>query len=132
MTYDFFIWGRDDHKLWIPLKDGAAAMPGYAFVPPQRWPSLRRVCPSRFMARVLEYGSDYKPKTVSSEELSQLQILLNESRNENQFKIGDFIEVLAGPYRQLLGRIVKIRDGEARVLLGNHYINLPIQLLRQL
>jgi len=125
--YELFCWG-EQFKVWIPIKEGRAAMPGYAFIPPSRWPAMRRVCPEKFRVRVLAYDTADRPKTVDIEELKLLQTMLNESPRLPP-RTGSVVQVIAGPFKGLIGLIVKIKGDDARVRIGTQYIQHPLSLL---
>lgn len=127
-----FEWGRNLHKIWIPLFDGRPAMNGYAFLPTQRWPELRRRSPEHFQVKA--FGHDFlgRPKTITMAELTDMQQYLNDYRGEADIRLGDFVEIVIGPFGGLVGRVLKIKGQDARLLLGNRYLTQPLAILRRL
>lgn len=143
-TFEFYHWARA-FNVWIPLRkktvyigankmpveQDCAAMTGYAFVPTDVWPELRRRCPEQYRVRALDHDLLQRPRTVAATELELMQRCINEGIPRGDvFTIGAVVRILAGPYRDQFAEIVKMRGEYARVLLGTRYISLPLALFR--
>jgi transcription antitermination factor NusG len=128
-TYDLYVWGAVDYRVWIPLKEGKAAFSGYAFVPAPYWPEMRRHCPSRFGARVLKYDLLNRPFTVTDIELVAMQKAIDWVDVVWEPAVGDLVRVVLGPFAGFTGVVHKVKGGNARILLGTVYVTLPVAFL---
>lgn len=141
--------------VWIPLEkyrtvgpDGKtvvktrAALTGYAFIPVAETSSLLDIEEaSRFNARLLAWHEDSAPKTVSLDELSRMQKLLNEEWEraigagaQDQaavFSVGDKVRCIAGPFEGLEGRVEgRKKDKGLRVLFGTLHVTISLVFLQ--
>lgn len=129
---DLFIWGNAEYKVWVLLDDkGSCAMNGYAFVPPDRWPEMRRRCPSQFRVKPLDYDLLQRPKTISVLDMVAMQEALEGGPPAWTPEYGIVVQVKCGIWKNMLGTVVKVKDHTARILLGTAYVSVPIAFLNK-
>jgi transcription antitermination factor NusG len=141
-TLEFSTWG-EDFGVWIPIakerQEGGrvvkkAAMPGYAFIPKPAVIRCMGAAPAKFRVRVL-WGF-LSASLVPDTELAVMQQILNdefipakETKAPSPKAIGDWITIKAGPFKDCTGRVVSIKPGYCRVLLGKRYVSIVSELL---
>lgn len=125
----------EHHRKFDPRKHTVqeghrAAIPGFAFVPTEFAPELRRKVPEAYNLRQLFHRSG-NPCLIKRQELDQLQARLeNEFAAQFTFRVGDKVVVHFHPLNPAGadGEIVKFRSsGKARVKLRklNSFVEVP-------
>lgn len=150
-TKDLYDWGRANHvPVWIPIRQevrhkpghpprtvNLAALPGYAFVPADRWDIFRHKVPPRFYTKPMALHPNGQPRTCAEHELLEMQAIINNTpepvRSQPEATVGPVVgqrvSIIGGPFKEMVGTINRIRRYEYRLLVGKVFMNMPKELV---
>jgi hypothetical protein len=126
-----------EYGFWIPVRvkgvTESAAVPGYGFIPYQRWPALRRAARVDYHIRVLEYDLVERPRMVFATDLVKMQQAVNRPPDAVPilYSVGERIMGIGGLFGGREGVITHVRKSKVRVLFGTQPWDLPFEFIEK-
>lgn len=122
------------------------ALPGYIFIGWEAWRRFyewgEHVHPVRVMTLPGKNG-DLTPVRVNDLQLYDMDKVLRKKYRDDllrasqpeapteaaEFKSGQMVEIIVGPFEGLTGKVSRYRNGKVRVQFGNRYVVMPPEFM---
>lgn len=113
-------------------------LPGYAFMPEDRWPLCELPVRWRYRLRPLHPSGQDGACTVGLEALHRMQeaalTFATRARagKPPPLRVGQRVEFIVEPFRGMVAQVTRIRANSVRVLMGARYVTTTAAYLRPL